>query len=97
VGRTRKGDTLGIGEFALLTGISIPALRHYHEVGLLVPCDVDRWTGYRRYRLRQARVARIIRTLRALEMPLEEVATCSRRGRRIERRQDQRWSPTGRD
>lgn len=74
MGQKRKGDTLGIGEFALLTGISIPALRHYHEVGLLVPCDVDRWTGYRRYRLWQARVARMIRTLRALEMPLEQVA-----------------------
>lgn len=74
MGQKRKGDTLGIGEFALLTAISIPALRHYHEVGLLVPCGVDRWTGYRRYRLGQARVARIIRTLRALEMPLDEVA-----------------------
>jgi hypothetical protein len=28
-------DLLNIGAFALATGLSIPALRHYDEVGLL--------------------------------------------------------------
>lgn len=41
---------LNIGGFSLVTGLSITALRHYDEVGLLTPAQVDPTTGYRRYR-----------------------------------------------
>jgi len=34
-------DVLRIGEFARLSGLSIGALRHYDDVGLLVPASVD--------------------------------------------------------
>ncbi len=37
---------LSIGRFARLTGLSIHALRHYDEVGLLRPDMVDPDTGY---------------------------------------------------
>jgi DNA-binding transcriptional MerR regulator/predicted enzyme related to lactoylglutathione lyase len=67
------GDLLGIGEFSGLTGVTISTLRHYHQLGLLVPGEVDTWTGYRRYRPDQAETARAIRTLRSLEMPLEDI------------------------
>ena len=43
-------DLLPIGRFARLAGLSVGALRHYDELGVLRPADVDRFTGYRRYR-----------------------------------------------
>lgn len=43
-------DLIPIGRFARLAGLSIGALRHYDELDLLRPADVDRFTGYRRYR-----------------------------------------------
>ena len=38
-----------IGEFSKLSRISIRMLRHYDEIGLLVPEHIDPWTGYRQY------------------------------------------------
>ena len=38
-----------IGRFSRLTGVGVKALRHYDEVGLLVPAAVDDETGYRFY------------------------------------------------
>jgi DNA-binding transcriptional MerR regulator len=64
---------IGIGGFAVLTGLSIPALRHYDEVGLLAPAVVDPVSGYRRYRLEQVRAGRLIRSLRAIDLPLEGI------------------------
>jgi DNA-binding transcriptional MerR regulator/predicted enzyme related to lactoylglutathione lyase len=66
-------DLLGIGEFARLTGLAISTLRHYHQQGLLVPVEVDAWSGYRRYRPDQEHTARIIRAMRCLQMPLEGI------------------------
>jgi DNA-binding transcriptional MerR regulator len=57
----------------MLCGLSVPALRHYDEVGLLAPADVDPRTGYRRYERSQLGRARRIRALRVVELPLEEV------------------------
>lgn len=64
---------LPIGEFSRLTFLSVKALRHYHEVGVLVPTHVDASTGYRSYGTDQVGVAQLIRRLRALDMPLDEV------------------------
>lgn len=64
---------LPIGEFSRLTFLSVKALRHYHEVGVLVPAHVDRSTGYRSYRTDQVGTAQLIRRLRALDMPLDDV------------------------
>src|ERR1700739_1707746 len=66
---------LAIGDFARATQLSIKMLRHYHEIGLLEPVDVDRATGYRRYSTDQISKAQIIRRFRALEMPLDEIRT----------------------
>jgi DNA-binding transcriptional MerR regulator len=62
-----------IGRFARLSGLSVGALRHYDELDLLRPADVDRFTGYRRYRTEQLEVARTIGRLRDLEVPIEEI------------------------
>jgi DNA-binding transcriptional MerR regulator len=66
-------DLLPIGRFARMAGLSVGALRHYDELDLLRPADVDPATGYRRYRRSQLETARTIGTLRELEMPLDEI------------------------
>ena len=69
----RTDELLPIGRFARLAGLSIGALRHYDELDLLRPADVDRTTGYRRYRRDQLEVAQAIRRLRDLEVPIDEI------------------------
>jgi DNA-binding transcriptional MerR regulator len=64
---------LSIGDFARMTFLSVKALRHYHDVGLLAPAEVDPDTGYRRYELAQVPRAQVIRRLRELGMPIEDV------------------------
>jgi DNA-binding transcriptional MerR regulator len=66
-------DLLPIGRFARLAGLTIGALRHYDELDLLRPAEVDAITGYRRYRRDQVETARTIARLRDLEMPLDEI------------------------
>lgn len=66
-------DLLVIGRFARLAGLSVGALRHYDEVGLLRPAWVDPATGYRSYRREQLERARTIVRLRDLEVPLETI------------------------
>ena len=64
---------LRIGEFARASWLSIKALRAYHEMGLLVPAEVDPHTGYRSYSGAQLIDAAIIRRLRQMDVPLESV------------------------
>ena len=66
-------DLLNIGAFAAATGLTIPALRHYDEIGLLKPAQVDPGTGYRRYGQRELDSARLICGLRAVGVPIDEV------------------------
>lgn len=40
---------LKIGDFSKLTGVPIKTIRYYEEIGLIVPAEVDSWTGYRRF------------------------------------------------
>jgi DNA-binding transcriptional MerR regulator len=68
-------DSLSIGSFALLTGLSIPQLRRYHQQGILVPADVDPATSYRRYERSQLGVARTIAALRRVDVPVADLAT----------------------
>ena len=64
---------LTIGEFSRATHLSVKALRHYDDLGLLAPTDVDPMTGYRFYATAEVPAARLIRRFRELDMPLEEV------------------------
>jgi DNA-binding transcriptional MerR regulator len=66
-------DLLSIGQIARLSGLSVGALRHYDELDLLRPADVDVSSGYRRYRTEQLETARVIARLRELEMSLDEI------------------------
>lgn len=62
-----------VGDFSRMTHLSVKTLRHYHEVGLLEPAQVDPSNGYRYYRPEQVPVAQVIRRLRDLGMPVAEV------------------------
>jgi len=64
---------LGIGDFSRMTFLSVKALRHYHDVGLLVPAEIDSESGYRRYDVEQVPTAQVIRRLRDLGMPVDDV------------------------
>ena len=64
---------LSIGRFARLSGLTVKALRHYDEVGLLRPAHVDEWTGYRWYERSQVREGVAVRRLRELRVPLDEI------------------------
>src|ERR1700722_14360663 len=64
---------LSVGDFSRTTHLSIKTLRHYHQVGLLEPADVNPDTGYRYYSPDQIPTAQVIRRLRDLEMPVADV------------------------
>jgi len=64
---------LTIGEFSRMTHLSVKALRHYHDVGVLEPAAIDPFTGYRSYDATQVVPAQVIRRLRDLGMPLDAI------------------------
>ena len=64
---------LPIGQFATATQLSIKALHHYDQIGLLIPDTSDRDTGYRYYSHAQIQPGRLIRLLRDLDIPLQEM------------------------
>ena len=66
-------DALSIGDFSVITHLSVKTLRYYHQVGLLEPAEVDPHTGYRRYQVEQIPTAQIIQRFRDLDMPIDEV------------------------
>ena len=65
---------LTIGDFSRMTHLSVKALRHYHDMGVLEPAAVDPFTGYRSYDTSQVGAAQVIRRLRDLGMPLDSIA-----------------------
>jgi DNA-binding transcriptional MerR regulator/effector-binding domain-containing protein len=62
-----------IGEFSRITGLTVKALRFYHDEGLLAPVHIDLQSGYRYYGAHQAETARAVRLLRDLEFPVKEI------------------------
>lgn len=66
-------NLLTIGDFSRMSFLSVKTLRHYHDIGLLDPVDVDPFTGYRRYSTDQLPDAQVILRLRGFGMPLEEI------------------------
>lgn len=62
-----------IGEFSKLCLVTVKTLRHYEEIGLLTPVEVDEWTGYRYYDISQLRKMNRIVYLKQLGFSLEEI------------------------
>jgi DNA-binding transcriptional MerR regulator len=67
------GALLPIGSFARRCRLSVKALRHYDELGLLRPARVDAATGYRWYDRRQAPAAIAVALLRSLDVALPAI------------------------
>lgn len=67
-------NLLPIGRFSKICRLTVKALRHYDELGLLQPAVVDPASGYRYYSLAQAAEAERIGLLRTLDLPLDEIA-----------------------
>ncbi len=63
-----------IGDFSRLSQVSVNALRHYDELGLLKPMQVDRFTGYRYYSIEQLPQLQRILALKDLGFSLEQIA-----------------------
>ena len=64
---------LKIGEFSRLMQVTVKTLRHYEQKGLLIPEEVDPWTGYRYYGVGQMLRLNSIRQLQRLGFSLEEI------------------------
>jgi len=66
-------NRLKIGEFSRLCRVTVRTLRHYEQIGLLVPEIIDRRTGYRYYTFDQLQKMQSILTLKELGYSLEEI------------------------
>ena len=64
---------LKIGEFSKLSRISVRMLRHYDEIGLLKPAEIDRFTDYRYYKEDQLPTAGRIDALREMGFSLADI------------------------
>lgn len=64
---------LKIGDFSKLARISIRMLRHYDEIGLLVPKSIDQATGYRYYSEDQLPMACRITSLKEMGFGLAAI------------------------
>ena len=64
---------LRIGEFSKLSRVSIRMLRHYDDIGLLKPAEIDHFTGYRYYREEQLFVISRITALKDMGFPLADI------------------------
>lgn len=62
-----------IGEFAQMGQVSVRTLRHYDELGLLKPLEIDRFSGYRYYSTSQLPRLNRILALKDLGLSLEEI------------------------
>lgn len=62
-----------IGEFSRITSLSIKSLRLYHEKDILIPSEVDQFTGYRYYNERNIELARTIKILKEYDFSLAEI------------------------
>lgn len=64
---------LKIGDFSKLSRISIRMLRHYNEIGLLIPDAIDESSGYRYYSESQLPMAEFIQVLKNMGFSLAMV------------------------
>lgn len=69
-----KQHLFSIGEVAKLFNLSVSSLRHYENIGLIIPEYIDSNSGYRYYSAKQFETLNTIRYLRTLDMPLTEIS-----------------------
>jgi DNA-binding transcriptional MerR regulator len=71
--RVKIMEKLRIGQMAALNFVSVQTLRHYEEIGLLLPDEVDENTGYRYYDIRQSAKLDMIQYLKSMGMSLTQI------------------------
>jgi Predicted transcriptional regulators len=69
----KEAIKIKIGDFSRLNQVTIKTLRYYEEIGLMIPAEVDDWTGYRYYNVAQMKKMEKIRNLKRLGFSLEEI------------------------
>ena len=62
-----------IGEFSKITSLTIKTLRLYHEKELLIPAEIDEFSGYRYYDKNNYETARVIKILKDYDFSLAEI------------------------
>ncbi len=62
-----------IGTFSKIAGMSVKTLRYYHEIGLIVPAEIDEDTGYRYYSDDEFVLAQRIHFLKKFKFTLPEI------------------------
>lgn len=62
-----------IGAFSKLANVSIRALHHYEEIGLLLPVTIDEQTNYRYYSLQQLSTMNKIKMLQQIGFSLNTI------------------------
>lgn len=62
-----------IGEFSKIVSIPVRTLRYYDEIGILIPSEVDQFTGYRYYTEENIMECELIQLLKSIDFTLEEI------------------------
>lgn len=62
-----------ISRAAKIVGMTAETLRHYDRIGLVKPCKVDEWTGYRYYSPQEIVRLNTIQALRCMDLSLPEI------------------------
>jgi len=68
-----EGIVFTIGEFSLISRLSVKTLRFYHEEGILLPDYIDEESGYRYYRKETVGRATVIKLLRDMDFTVGEI------------------------
>lgn len=69
----REKTKFKIGAFSKLMQVTVKTLRFYEQKRLLLPNEVDEWTGYRYYGIDQMQKLNAIRALQRLGFSLDEI------------------------
>ena len=62
-----------IGDFSKIVNIPVRTLRYYAEYGVLVPSEVDKFTGYKYYSEANVIECELIKLLKSLDFTLDEI------------------------
>lgn len=62
-----------IGDFSKIVDIPVRTLRYYAEYGVLIPCEVDTYTGYKYYSDENIIECELIKLLKSLDFTLDEI------------------------
>ena len=78
---------LKIGDFSKLSRVSIRMLRHYDDIGLLKPAEIDEFTGYRYYQEEQLFIMGRITALKDMGFAEQHVTVTFRKDFNVDKPQ----------